>query len=181
VGRVDLKRKEEDDHVTMKLSKVILFILLVTIGCTDKIDLTTLETDVDTKAIKFEYGRFSDALKESKESNKLIFAYVGSPYCKRCKQMERDVFPDTLVAKFLNENFICSKFYLKKTSASTKSNEYKQLNKSLLDFMDEYDCDISFPTFIILNSNGELIKKQTGFLNTQELIVFSQNTLSTDK
>jgi len=161
---------------------IIILLPLVT-SCLDKDRLTTLEsleTDVDTETIHFEHKKFATAITAAKESKKLIFIYVGSPYCRRCKQMELDVFPDTVVSNFINENFISSKFYLKKTTPplSSKSSEYKKLNKSLLDFMDEYNCYIAFPTFVIIDSNGELMKKKTGSMNAQELVDFGENSIA---
>ncbi len=167
----------------MKQFIIIIALLTFIASCSDTDRLATLqslETDVDTTTLNFEYPNLSTALNKAKESNSLVFIYVASPYCARCKKMERDVLPDTVVKNFINKNFISAKFYLKKTlpPLSSKSDEYKQLNKSLLDFMDEYDCDIAFPTFVIVDSNGELIKKKSGSMDAQEIIGFGKSSLS---
>ena len=103
--------------------------------------------------------------------------YFTSDGCGWGLKMERDVFSDTTLQKFINENFICSKVYLKRPSAVMKAKEYKKLNKSKLDFMDLYNIEATFPTFVIIDTNGKLIKKESKYMDVQEFVQFAGDGL----
>lgn len=103
--------------------------------------------------------------------------YYTSDGCGWCLKMERDVFSDTILQKFINENFICSKVHLKRTASEMKERDYKRLNKSKLDFMDLYGIDLAFPTFVIFSTNGKLIKKESKYMDVQEFVQFAKEGL----
>jgi len=50
-----------------------------------------------------------DALAKAKKENKLILVSVGYSACHWCHVMEHESFEDTIVAKIMNDNFICIK------------------------------------------------------------------------
>jgi uncharacterized protein YyaL (SSP411 family) len=50
-----------------------------------------------------------EALAKAKRENKLIFLSVGYSSCYWCHRMEREVFMNAEIAKYLNDNFVCIK------------------------------------------------------------------------
>lgn len=80
----------------------------------------------------------SKAKKIAKEENKRLFVDFSAVWCGPCKMMEEKVFPDPEIESFLTKNFICVKLMHGK-------------NKSLFS---RYKIK-SYPTFVILKSNGE--------------------------
>ncbi len=163
----------------MKIESIVLFFfLLLVYSCTDREAITnSLETEIDTNSIQFKYDKFSDAQKEAGKMKKPLLMYYTSDGCGWCLKMERDVFSDTTLQKFINKNFICSKVHLKRTASEMKEKDYKRLNKSKLDFMDLYDIDLAFPTFVIFNTNCKLIKKESKYMDVQEFVQFAKEGL----
>ena len=49
------------------------------------------------------------ALKKAKDENKMLIISVGYSACHWCHVMEHESFEDTVVAKLMNENFVCIK------------------------------------------------------------------------
>ena len=163
----------------MKIESIILSVfLLLSWSCTDREAITnSLETELDTHSIQFKYDKFSDAQKEAIKMKKPLLMYFTSDGCGWCLKMERDVFSDITLQKFINENFICSKVYLKRPSAVMKTKDYKKLNKSKLDFMDLYNIKEAFPTFVIIDTNGKLIRKESKYMDVQEFVQFARDGL----
>jgi uncharacterized protein YyaL (SSP411 family) len=50
-----------------------------------------------------------EALKKAKDENKLLLISIGYSACHWCHVMEHESFEDTVVAKIMNENFVCIK------------------------------------------------------------------------
>ena len=50
-----------------------------------------------------------DVLKQAKEEDKLLIISIGYAACHWCHVMEHESFEDSLVAKIMNDNFICIK------------------------------------------------------------------------
>jgi len=49
------------------------------------------------------------ALKKAKDENKMLIISVGYSACHWCHVMEHESFEDTVVAKLMNDNFVCIK------------------------------------------------------------------------
>ena len=49
------------------------------------------------------------ALKKAKDENKMLIISIGYSACHWCHVMEHESFEDTVVAKIMNENFVCIK------------------------------------------------------------------------
>ncbi|WP_299582416.1 thioredoxin fold domain-containing protein [uncultured Sunxiuqinia sp.] len=163
----------------IKIKRIVLaFFFLITWSCTDReAIIDSLETEIDTRSIQFKYDKFSDAQKESEKMKRPLLMYFTSDGCGWCLKMERDVFSDTTLQNFINENFICSKVYLKRPAAVMKTKDYKKLNKSKLDFMDLYHLEAAFPTFVIFDTNSKLIKKESKYMDIQEFVQFAKDGL----
>jgi len=50
-----------------------------------------------------------ESLHKAKAENKLIFLSIGYSSCYWCHVMERETFSDPVIAKFMNEHFVCIK------------------------------------------------------------------------
>lgn len=163
----------------MKIETLVLIVFsLLTWSCTDREAITSsLETEIDIHSIQFKYDKFSDAQKEAQKLNKPLLIYFTADGCGWCLKMEREVFTDSTLQKFINEKFICSKVHLERTSAVMKSKDYQKLNKSKLDFMDLYHIEGAFPTFAIFDVDGKLIRRESKFMDVQEFIQFGKDGL----
>lgn len=161
----------------LKMATLLVIILLSSCNLSKKKSIiTSLQTTVDTTSLKFQYKSMEIPLKTSKEENRPIFIFFTSDGCGPCLEMERTVFPDSLVKVFYNKNFICCKSHIKREGGE-ESNKIQELNKSISDFMKAYDVN-GTPSFIIIDPEGKLIHKKTGFMTANEFIQFGKDALS---
>ena len=104
--------------------------------------------------IKFFKGSFEEALEESKRSNKPIFADFYADWCGPCKWMQRDVFTDKEVGDYFNENFISLKI------------DAERDEQDLVEFIELE----AYPTLVFFDSDGDILLKTVGALDTDELM-----------
>jgi len=164
----------------LKIVTLLLLILLSSCNLSKKKSIiTSLQTIVDTTSLKFQYKSMYIPLKTSKDENRLILIYFTSDGCGPCLNMEHTVFTDSLVKDFYKKNFICCKSHIKRESGP-QTKQILELNKSISNFMEEFDVN-GTPSFIIIDSEGKLIHKKTGSMSANEFIQFGKDALSDDK
>lgn len=103
------------------------------------------------------------SLEEAKEiaanSNKLIFIDAYADWCGPCKWMEANTFTDQQVGQFFNENII--------------SLQIDMESEIGMEFDLEYIVDV-YPTLLIIDSEGEVVKRYTGAMDASEFLKFGQ-------
>lgn len=168
----------------IKLQIVILLGIIFMTSCNlmnSKKGILSLQTEIDTSSIKFQYETLNNAVKISKEMEKPVFIYFTADGCGPCLKMEHSVFTDSLVMDYYNTNFICVKSHRKRLSSSgIVTDEEKRLNKPIDLVMDKYYIS-GTPSFVIIDSEGNLIHKSIGYKTQSELIQFGKDALSNDR
>lgn len=106
----------------------------------------------------FAQSALDKALSKAKKENKLVFVDTYFTGCIPCEQMDRDVFPNTVVSKEMEKNFVMLKVnvFIEKLGDTLKVQHI--LN--------------GFPTFLVLSSKGYLISAISGFKDPGDLITF---------
>ena len=95
----------------------------------------------------------NSALKESQKSNKLVFIDFYADWCGYCKELNKETFTDQKVKEKFAQKYVLVK-----------------INGDLYpDITSKYKV-YGYPTLIILDSNGNEIKRQTGFVSATELL-----------
>lgn len=111
---------------------------------------------------------WSAVLQKAKRENKLIFIDLYFTGCFPCAQMDKEVFPNELVRKELNENFVAVKIDVFKEKLGDTINIRYGVS--------------GYPTFLILDQSGKLISVFVGFndpgLFLAELAKAKQNAIS---
>lgn len=129
-------------------SVIIVFALLFSSGiCKEQVK----------EEINFQNISVAQAFEAAKKENKLVFIDYSTVGCKPCKQMELDIFVLPEVAKLVNENFVSLKIDPVKNKAEEKRAK------------EEYGVT-GFPTFIFLNSEGKILKEDSGYQNKEEFL-----------
>jgi len=105
-----------------------------------------------------------DAFEQAASSEKLIMVDVFEVGCKYCRAMEREVYPDTTVRVVLDEGYIPVKVdgnsekLITVNGEKITEQEFAQKNGAFV-----------FPTVLILNAEGELLRKRTGYMGVDDL------------
>ena len=113
--------------------------------------LTQANTQTDSKVnfiIVDSSEEWDIILEKAKNSERLIFIDVYTDWCGYCKMMDKDVFSDSEVANYLNDNFVSVKL-----DAETEFGE---------NFTQNYKVD-GFPTYIFLDKDENLTGSIGGY------------------
>jgi uncharacterized protein YyaL (SSP411 family) len=106
-------------------------------------------------------------LQEAKDSDKLVLVDVYEDGCKYCRAMEREVYPDTTVRAVLDAGYIP----VKVNGNTDESLRFQGQELSSRTWAQQQGIYV-FPGTLILDPNGNQLKRRTGFMKTDELRQF---------
>ena len=116
--------------------------------------------------IKFEHGTWQEVKDKAAKENKLVFIDCYTSWCGPCKWIAKTIFTNDTVADYFNEHFICAKFDM-------EVGEGKELAK-------KYAVQ-AYPSLIFADTKGEMVHRNCGAGNAQELIAFAKDAQTPDK
>ena len=99
----------------------------------------------------------AEAKQSATEAGKPIFVDVSAVWCGYCKKMKKNVYTDTAVAQAMNAGFI-------PLALDGEKSDGAELVSTL--------GINGFPTLLILDAQGNVLKKNTGYLDAKQLIAF---------
>ncbi|SMC58483.1 thioredoxin family protein [Pedobacter nyackensis] len=108
------------------------------------------------EGIKFNQTKtWKETTEAATKTGKLIFVDCYTDWCGPCKWMDQNAFTDAKVAEFYNKNFINAKIDMEK-------GEGIELRK-------KYSVQ-SFPTFLFINGNGDVVHKTGSRMPIEEFL-----------
>ncbi|MDG1427475.1 MAG: thioredoxin domain-containing protein [Crocinitomicaceae bacterium] len=113
--------------------------------------------------IEFDHLTMEKAQKKAAKSEKLIFIDAYTDWCGPCKRMAATTFKDSEVAEFFNDEFINLKIEMEK---NPEGNSIAR----------KYGVR-AYPTLLIIDSDGNLVKKTIGFKTKDQLMAFAGSAL----
>lgn len=128
-----------------KLLSIFLFSLSIT--------LFSQET------INFQDLSFKDLLAKAKKENKLIFMDAYAAWCGPCKLMERNIFTKKAVRDYYNSNYINAHYDMEKGEGPEIAAKYGIR---------------SYPSFLFLNGDGEVVLKSLGYMDEESFLAFGK-------
>jgi thioredoxin-related protein len=123
---------------------------------------------------KIQWYDFEEAVEMSKKKPKKFFLDMYTDWCGWCKKMDQTTFKDPVIAKYMNENFYAVKFDAERTdtivfkgdlyvnSNPTGRRSSHQLAQTLM------QGRMSYPSFVFLNENADIITKVPGYRKAPE-------------
>jgi len=114
-------------------------------------------------SLSYDFVQLESILERSKVENKPVFYMVYTDWCPYCNNMKATTMIDPEVISFLNSNYIFAGL-----NFEAPGND---------NFKDAYDVK-TFPTFLMLNQNGEEIARFTGETNKAKFLTESKLALN---
>lgn len=112
----------------------------------------------DTKKVQqisFFQGNLEDALAEAKCQGKPLFIDFYTEKCAPCKQMDKETFADETVIDFTEQNYVAYKVNGDDAQGKDMANIYGIK---------------AFPSFYFYSPNGEIVGKESGFMDAKNFL-----------
>lgn len=167
-----IKKKIMKKTVGIFVAGVLSLIVMTSTTCsventeTPKEDLAqnaSVASPAPSNGISFDKMSIEKAKKQAKKEGKLIFIDCYTSWCGPCKRMAATTFKEEEVAKLFNQSFINLKIDIEK---------------------DEDGADVArryrvraYPTLLMINGDGELVKQTVGFQTKDKLMAFAKSVL----
>lgn len=116
--------------------------------------------------INFKSLSFSNALEIAKNQNKYIFIDVATEWCGPCKKLDSEVFTNDSVATYFSSAFVNIKIDAEKGEGIEIAKTYKVS---------------AYPTLLIINAEGNLVHRISGFKTPDALINFGKDSYVREK
>ena len=111
------------------------------------------------ESINFENTTFKELLAKAKKEKKLVFMDAYASWCGPCKLMEKNIFSLPAVKDYYNANFINARFDMEKGEGRDIALKYQVS---------------SFPSFLFLNGDGEVVMKNYGYMDGEDFIAIGK-------
>lgn len=104
---------------------------------------------------------FDQAKNLSKEKHEYILLnFSGSDWCSGCIKMHRDIFESTVFQQYAQEHLVLLNADFPRSKKNALPADIQKKNDALAD---KYNQEGSFPLTVLLDSDGKLIKKWSGY------------------
>lgn len=125
----------------MKRLRFVIIISIVYFGNVELQSYLGRQALAETGLATFE---FKDALEKAGDQDKLVLVDISAIYCGTCRKLDQEIFSNELVKLALSEQYIFSRV------------EYKSEQGEKM--MQNYPVQ-GFPTLLVVDNQGKLIKK----------------------
>lgn len=108
-----------------------------------------------SQGVVFENLSFQEGLNKAKAENKLLFVDCYTSWCGPCRLLSEKIFTQQKVGDYLNEHFVCLKIDMEKGEGPELSKRWEVK---------------SYPTLLLIRTDGVLLHKIIGFQQADELV-----------
>ncbi len=112
------------------------------------------------EAIQFQDLPFKDLVAKAKKENKILFIDAYTTWCGPCKMMEKNTFTKKSVGDYYNSNFVNARFDMEKGEGRDIAARYGVR---------------SYPTYLFLNGDGELVSQNFGYMEEGLFLSMAQD------
>lgn len=131
------------------------------------------------KGIEWTKGlTWNEVKRKAKAENKYILVDCYATWCAYCKKMDQEVYGDDSVGVIINKMFIPIKIQFDTTPYDNQ--EVKNWYVDAQKFKNKYAVN-AYPTFLFFSPDGQLVQKETGFLDSEFFIKICLDALDPDR
>ncbi len=112
---------------------------------------------------ELKWKNLGDGVAAAKTTNKKILVDIYTDWCGWCKKMDKEVYIDGAVQKYLNEKFIVVKL----NAESDKRHNYNGGEYSEIEIAQMFGIT-GYPTTVFLMPNGEPITALPGYVTAEK-------------
>jgi len=122
---------------------------------------------------KINWMTWEEAVEKSKTTKKKIFIDIYTQWCGWCKRMNTTTFNEAHIADYINKHYYPVKFDAEQTDPITfKGTTYKFVKSGKRGYhklaMTFAQGNLSFPTFIFMDENQEVLQPFPGYLDAKK-------------
>lgn len=125
------------------------------------------------------WNSFDELTKNMRKQSKPIIIFIHTDWCKFCAMQENNTFNRPQVVKEINQNFYAVRLNAEETKDIiflNKKYRYKPSgtgsgHHELAEMLGTKNGKLSFPSTVILSKSWQVIQRETGFLNSEELLM----------
>ena len=132
-------------------------------------------TECKSQDNKIKWLSFEEAIAKNKVEKKKIFIDLYTDWCGWCKKMDASTFLEPKLVKYMNKNYHCIKFNTEKEGPIKIADTTYTMNPSrgrngTHDLAFELlQGKLSYPTFVILDENFNMLSPVPGYRTAIEL------------
>jgi thioredoxin 1 len=139
----------------MKQIIFAVFISLFLLACTSSKTASTESTGQDLSW--FASSNLTDIQQQAIAVNKPIFLDISASWCGYCKKMKKNVYTSKNIGTALNAGYVSASLYGEVGDGKAL---FTKLNLQ------------GFPTQVVMDAKGNVLKQNTGYLSKKELLAF---------
>lgn len=124
--------------------------------------LTTVYSSTHAQGMEFSDITLDEAFVLAEKEGKYVFIDFKTVWCGPCKNMDKNVFPLPAVGDYYNEAFVCLRLDAEREGYET-ARKYKVS---------------SYPTYLFLDTEGNVVFKETGFHIEEEFIALGKKAVA---
>jgi thioredoxin-related protein len=104
---------------------------------------------------------FNDAKNLSKEKHQyILLSFSGSDWCSGCIKMHKDIFGSTVFQDYAQNHLVLLNADFPRSKKNSLPSDLQKKNNALAE---KYNTEGAFPLTVLLDSDGKVIKKWSGF------------------
>lgn len=129
-------------------------------------------------AQQIRWHSFDELTENMRKQPKPIIVFIHTDWCKFCAMQENNTFSRPQVVKEINQNFYAVSLNAEETKDIiflNKKYRYKPSGSGsgyheLAEMLGTKSGKLSFPSTVILSKSWQVIRRETGFLNSEALL-----------
>lgn len=121
--------------------------------------------DKTEKKVETSWSSFEEGIEQAKKSNKKIMLDIYTDWCGWCKKLDKEVYANKDVAKYLGNNYVSIKI----NAESSKKFKFKGKEYTEAQLAQGFGAT-GYPTIVFLKADSDMITKLGGYVEPERFL-----------